>query len=166
MSRGVATSGLCLALSFFLAAGCGSENDAAELDTDGTVRTSTAVQQQAEPQQLLIAATGSGGTASSQEQKPQAGTKVTFVELGSVNCIPCKQMQPIMKEIEVEYNDQVKVVFHDVWTEQGKPYAEKFRIRVIPTQVFLDKDGKEYFRHEGFFPKDQLVEVLKKQGVK
>ena len=40
--------------------------------------------------------------------------KVTFVELGSVKCIPCKMMQPIMEEIEKEYGDQVKVVFHDV----------------------------------------------------
>ena len=98
--------------------------------------------------------------------KKESDIKVTFIELGSVNCIPCRMMQPIMKEIEEEYSDQVKVVFHDVWTEQGRPYAAKYRIRVIPTQVFLDKDGKEYFRHEGFFPKEQLVEVLRKQGIK
>jgi len=91
---------------------------------------------------------------------------VTFVELGSVNCIPCKKMQPIMKEIEEEYVGQVKVVFHDVWTEAGKPYATQYKIRLIPTQVFLDKDGKEYFRHEGFFPKEELVKILKQKGVK
>jgi len=83
-----------------------------------------------------------------------------------VKCIPCKMMQPIMEEIEKEYAGQVKVVFHDVWTEEGQPYARKYGIRVIPTQIFLDKDGNEYFRHEGFFPKEELVEVLKKQGVK
>ena len=43
--------------------------------------------------------------------------------------------------------------------------AKKYGIRVIPTQVFLDKDGKEYFRHEGYFPKDELVKVLKQKGV-
>jgi len=93
-------------------------------------------------------------------------TKVTFIELGSIKCIPCKMMQPIMKEIEGEYKGQVKVVFYDVWTSEGRPYAQKYGIRVIPTQVFLDKDGNEYFRHEGFFPKDKLVKVLKMQGVK
>jgi thioredoxin 1 len=91
--------------------------------------------------------------------------KVTFVELGSVGCIPCKRMQPIMREIEKEYEGQVKVIFYDVRTNAGRPYAQQYRIRVIPTQVFLDKNGKEYFRHEGFFPKDELVEVLKRQGV-
>ncbi len=91
--------------------------------------------------------------------------KVTFVELGSIKCIPCKMMQPIMKEIEEEYKGQVKVVFYDVWTAEGRPYARKYGIRVIPTQVLLDKDGNEYFRHEGFFAKDELIKVLKKQGV-
>ena len=104
-----------------------------------------------------------GKAASS--KKPEAAPLVTFVELGSVRCIPCKKMQPIMKEIEQEYAGKVKVVFHDVWTPEGKPYSQKYGIRVIPTQVFLDKDGKEYFRHEGFFPKEEIVKVLKKKGV-
>lgn len=92
--------------------------------------------------------------------------KVTFVEIGSVNCIPCRAMQPIMNAVEKEYKGQVKIVFHDVWTPKGKEDAMKYNIRVIPTQVFLDINGKEYFRHEGYFPKEQVVEVLKKGGVK
>ncbi len=90
---------------------------------------------------------------------------MTFIELGSINCIPCKMMQPIMEEIEEEYKNQVKVVFYDVWTPEGRPYAQEYRIKVIPTQVFLDKDGNEYFRHEGFFPKKELVKILKQKSV-
>jgi thioredoxin 1 len=96
---------------------------------------------------------------------PVSKKKVTFVELGSVKCIPCKMMQPIMADIEKEYGSQVAVVFYDVWTDEGRPYAEKYGIRAIPTQVFLDQDGKEYSRHEGFFPKEELVKVLKQKGV-
>jgi thioredoxin 1 len=92
--------------------------------------------------------------------------KVTFVELGSVNCIPCKAMQPIMRDIEKEYTGQVKVVFYDVWTEAGQPYGDFYKIRAIPTQIFLDQDGKEYFRHEGYFPKEELVKILKQNGVR
>ena len=91
---------------------------------------------------------------------------VTFVEIGASRCIPCKAMQPIMKEVAEEYKGQVKVVFHDVWTPQGKADGMKYNIRMIPTQVFLDKNGKEYYRHEGFFPKDDVVRVIKMQGVK
>jgi thioredoxin 1 len=95
-----------------------------------------------------------------------AAYKATFIELGSVNCIPCKAMQPIMEDIRKEYKGQVEVVFYDVWTSEGKPFGEKYKIRAIPTQVFLDKSGKEYFRHVGFFPKEEIIKVLQKQGVK
>ena len=90
---------------------------------------------------------------------------VTFIELGSVNCIPCKQMQPIMKEIEEKYPEKVKVVFYDVWTQEGRPYARQYGIRVIPTQVFLDTKGREFFRHEGFFPLAEIENLLKSKGV-
>jgi thioredoxin 1 len=101
-----------------------------------------------------------------QESVKTEDIKATFVELGSVGCIPCDKMQPIMKEIAEEYKGQVKVIFYDVRTVFGEPYKKKFNIRAIPTQVFLDKDGKEYFRHLGFFAKDELVKVLQMQGVK
>ena len=92
--------------------------------------------------------------------------KVTFIELGSIRCVPCIQMQPIMKSIEEKYGAQVKVHFYDVWTPLGKTYGDKYTVQLIPTQVFLDKNGKEFFRHEGFFPEKELVKVLKSKGVK
>lgn len=91
--------------------------------------------------------------------------KVTFIELGSKGCVPCDMMQPIMDEIKEEYSDQVNVVFHDVKTKDGYVYVQKFKIRVIPTQVLLDSEGNEYFRHEGFFPKEELLKVFREQGV-
>ena len=105
-------------------------------------------------------------TVQTEQDSQSDEIKVTFVELGSVGCIPCDKMQPIMKEIEEEYKGQVKVVFHDVKTAEGEPYKKIFNIRAIPTQVFLDKEGNEYFRHLGFFAKDEIIKVLQKQGVK
>jgi thioredoxin 1 len=93
--------------------------------------------------------------------------KVTFIELGSVRCVPCIKMQSVIKSIEDKYGSEVKVVFHDVWTPEGKEAAKKYTFNVIPTtQLFLDKDGKEYFRHEDYFPEDELIKVLKQKGVK
>jgi thioredoxin 1 len=91
---------------------------------------------------------------------------ITFVELGSVRCIPCKLMQPVMKSIEKKYGNQIKVVFHDVWKPEDRHYAQEYGIRVIPTQVFLNKDGKELFRHEGFFPEKEIDEFLQAAGLK
>ena len=105
-----------------------------------------------------------GSSISSQVAKNKY--KVTFIELGSVRCIPCQQMQPVMKSIEAKYGKEVKVDFHDVWTDAGKPYGVKYGIEAIPTQVFLDETGKEYYRHVGFFPEEELVKVLQQKGVK
>lgn len=91
---------------------------------------------------------------------------VTFIELGSVRCIPCQQMQPVMKSIKEKYGKQVNVIFYDVWTPEGNPFAKQYGIAAIPTQVFLDENGKEFSRHEGFFPEEELVKVLKTKGVK
>jgi len=75
-------------------------------------------------------------------------------------------MQPIIRNIENKYGDQVKTIFYDVWTEEGKPYGDKYKISLIPTQVFLDRDGKEYYRHEGYFPEEDLVKILEMKGIK
>jgi len=96
----------------------------------------------------------------------QSKPNVTFVELGSVNCIPCKKMQPVMKAIEEKYSDQVKVIFYDVWTAEQNPYADKYKIKLIPTQVFLDENGKEFFRHEGFYPEKEIDKLLQGKGLK
>mgnify|MGYP002410580470 FL=1 len=92
--------------------------------------------------------------------------KLVFIELGSVNCVPCQAMQPVMEEVKKRYPSEVEVRFHDVWTKEGQPYGSKYGIRVIPTQVFLNKSGKEYFRHEGFFPLEEVLKVLEQGGLK
>jgi thioredoxin 1 len=92
--------------------------------------------------------------------------KVTFVELGSVNCIPCKQMQPVMEAIEKKYGDEIEVIFYDVWMPEQKKYAQEYGIKLIPTQVFLDEDGKEFHRHEGFYPEAAIDTVLQSHGLK
>jgi thioredoxin 1 len=91
---------------------------------------------------------------------------VTFVELGSVNCIPCKAMQKVMKAVEEKYGSQLNIVFYDVWKEEQAHYAQDYNIRLIPTQVFLDANGKELMRHEGYFPENDIDTFLKSKGLK
>ena len=102
-----------------------------------------------------------------QESKTNAkNTKVTFIELGSVKCIPCQKMEAVLDSIREKYPEDVNVIFYDVWTEAGRPYAKQYGVKSIPTQVFLDANGKEYFRHIGYFPEDELIKILKQKGVK
>lgn len=109
-----------------------------------------------------------GNSENGEKSGPASGTppRVTFIELGSVNCIPCKAMQPIMKAIESKYGSQIEVIFYDVWKPEQKKYAAQYQIRLIPTQVFLDAGGKEFFRHEGFLAEEEIDKLLAGQGLK
>jgi thioredoxin 1 len=91
--------------------------------------------------------------------------KVTMVELGSVNCIPCRAMAKVMDSLAILFPEEFAMRFHDVWTEQGKPYARQYGIRSIPTQVFLDASGNEIHRHEGFYPQNEIIQFLQTQGI-
>lgn len=114
---------------------------------------------------ILLSSTILMAVTKDKSNKNKPKPLVTFVELGSVNCVPCKMMKPVMAEVEKEYGDKILVVFYDVNKDRQK--ASDYKIRVIPTQVFLDKKGKEFYRHEGFFPKDELMKIVDKQlGIK
>jgi len=71
-----------------------------------------------------------------------------------------------MEAIEKKYGSQIKVVFYDVWKPEQKKYAQQYKIKLIPTQVFLDKDGNEFFRHEGFFSESEIDKILIGKGLK
>lgn len=104
------------------------------------------------------------GKAEGPKTAGESKARVTFVELGSVNCIPCRAMQPVMESLEKEYGNQIKIVFYDVWKDQAP--ARQYRIRVIPTQVFLDENGVEFHRHEGFYAKEEIDKILAEKGLK
>ena len=86
-----------------------------------------------------------------------------MLELGSVGCIPCEKMTPILDGLRKDYAGVLSVEFFDV-RKDNKP-AQKYRIRLIPTQIFLDAGGNEFFRHEGFFAREGIDSVLADMGV-
>ena len=86
-----------------------------------------------------------------------------LVDLGATKCIPCKMMAPILEELKKTYAGKLDVVFIDVWEKPDE--AKRFNINLIPTQIFYDASGKERFRHEGFFSKEDILAKWKEFGV-
>jgi thioredoxin 1 len=88
-----------------------------------------------------------------------------LVDLGADKCIPCKMMAPILEQLEKEYGSTGKaaIVFIDVWENPNE--GRKFKVRSIPTQIFYDAEGKERFRHVGFFGKEDILGKWKELGV-
>jgi thioredoxin 1 len=86
-----------------------------------------------------------------------------LLDLGAGKCIPCKMMAPILEELKKEYAGRLEVTFIDVWQnpDAGKAYG----IEMIPSQIFYDADGRELFRHTGFFGKEDILAKWKELGV-
>ena len=87
-----------------------------------------------------------------------------LIDLGKGTCIPCIKMKPILDEIAVEYEGRAIVKIIDLKYEPQE--ARKYRIRLIPTQIFFDSTGKEVYRHEGFMDKTSIKQKLLEMGVK
>jgi thioredoxin 1 len=104
-----------------------------------------------------------GAPSAASSSGAEGAPKVTFIELGADSCVPCKEMQPVMRAIEETFGDQVEVVFYDVWDDPAP--ANEYGVQMIPTQVFLDADGEEFHRHTGFYPQADIEALLVEQGL-
>lgn len=94
---------------------------------------------------------------------PTTGPRPKLVDLGAGKCIPCKKMAPILEEAKKLYEGKADIEFIDVW--ENKSAGEPYGIRMIPTQIFFDATGKEVFRHEGFFPMEDIQKQFESMGV-
>ncbi|PLX48180.1 MAG: thiol reductase thioredoxin [Desulfobulbaceae bacterium] len=101
-------------------------------------------------------------TALASDQVPVPG-QVTMVDLGAKTCIPCKMMAPILEKLTADYEDTAAIIFIDVWENSSQ--AKKFRVSMIPTQIFFDADGNEVSRHVGFMAEAEIIAQLDKMGV-
>ncbi len=100
-----------------------------------------------------------------QESKPKnpltealKNSKPTVLDIGAGTCIPCKMMKPIFEQLEIEYKDKANILLLEI--SDHRDIANEYKVRIIPTQIFFDKSGNQYWRHEGFLSKDEIIEKL------
>ena len=94
---------------------------------------------------------------------PKTENLPQMIDLGAGKCVPCKLMKPILDELKRDYKEQFKVTFIDVW--ENPEEARKYKINLIPTQIFYDASGKELSRHEGFFSKEDILGKWKELNI-
>ncbi len=84
-------------------------------------------------------------------------------DFGRGTCMPCKMMEPILKKLQKDYEGKTSILILDV--DEYASLSQKYGVRMIPTQIFFDANGKEVYRHQGFMPEEDIVAQLKKIGV-
>jgi thiol-disulfide isomerase/thioredoxin len=95
--------------------------------------------------------------------KARKSQKPSLVDFGASGCKPCDMMAPILETLKRKYEGKLNVLFIHVGQQQI--LASRYGVQSIPIQVFYDKDGKEVFRHTGFFAQEEIEKKLKEIGV-
>jgi thioredoxin 1 len=86
-----------------------------------------------------------------------------LVDVGAGKCIPCKMMAPILNELKKEYAGRLRVDVYDVTDDPSA--IDRFRVQLIPTQIFYDPAGGELWRHEGFISKEDILAKWEEFGI-
>lgn len=76
-------------------------------------------------------------------------------------CGPCKMVAPVLEELSSEYEGKLKI--YKVDTEVEQELAAVFRIRSIPSILFIPTGSKQPMMQAGALPKGALKEIIEKE---
>jgi thioredoxin 1 len=96
-------------------------------------------------------------------KKALTSGKPVLVDFGANSCLPCRQLRPILSEVNKEYSGKAEILIIDVYKDQN--LAREHKVMLIPTLVFFDSKGEEVFRHVGVLEKEKIVAKLKEIGM-
>ncbi len=80
--------------------------------------------------------------------------EVGVIKFGATWCGPCKKLEPVLTQLETEFPN---ITFMAVDLDQSPTLAKKYKIKSIPTLLFLKK-GQEVERIIGL----SLIEPIRK----
>src|SRR5512135_3011511 len=79
---------------------------------------------------FLFSGLSNAGSLDDSLNKAKAEGKIVMLELGSVGCIPCEQMKPVMQKLRDSYQGKLDVIFVDVRKDHDT--ARRFNVHIIP----------------------------------
>ena len=95
--------------------------------------------------------------------KSRASEKPTLAIFSASSCCGPDKMIPVRDALLKKYDTKINIIYVEPRKEQI--LAARYGIRSIPTQVFYDSKGKEFFRHSGFFSEKDTISKLSEMGV-
>ena len=93
------------------------------------------------------------------QNAPTSQGRPVLLEFGAGYCHSCKVMAEIMAALQKSHGDQVE--FRQVYAHKEQEMFKQYKIMLIPTQVFLNAEGKEVDRHVGALSKEEVLQKLK-----
>lgn len=105
----------------------------------------------------------SGTTPIPRATEITADGRPVLVELGSTSCASCVAMHRVLDELQSSHGDRLQLVSINI-LEQPE-LVRLWKVMAIPTQVFLDGEGRELGRHIGFISADAIRERFAAAGL-
>ena len=91
-----------------------------------------------------------------------ASGKPAVIKFGSTMCLDCKKLEAVVKEVLPKYEN--RIIFQNINGQSNDAAAEalvsRYNVTLVPTMVFVKKDGTVYKRTEGCLAKEQLDHIL------
>lgn len=75
-------------------------------------------------------------------------------------CGPCKEIEPILEDLEDEYSSQVE--FKKIDVEQETEQSNDYNVQAVPTMILIDDDDDIRERLVGFQSKDAIQAEIEK----
>jgi len=83
-------------------------------------------------------------------QRARAAGKPTVIEFGANACTACREMKPVLQALRQEHGEHIGVIEVDVIAQRHEAdYIRRYRVTLMPTQVFFDAQGHETGRNMG-----------------
>jgi len=95
--------------------------------------------------------------------KARATGKPTLAIFSAASCCGPDKMIPVRDALLKKYDTKINIVYIEPRKEQI--LAARYAIRSIPTQVFYDNSGKEFYRHSGFYSEKDIINKLSEMEV-
>jgi len=86
---------------------------------------------------------------------------IRFTEYYSPQCESCTEMEPVINEVLSGFSGKLIVDRVNLDTPEGTSRGKALAIKNIPVIVLTDREGREYFRHEGKIDGALLKKLIK-----
>ena len=83
---------------------------------------------------------------------------IVLVDFYASWCGPCRMLGPVIEDLQRDLSD-LKIIKIDV--DENQDLAMKYSVMSIPTLI-LFKDGNVIDKHQGFLPKEEIIEWINK----
>lgn len=118
------------------------------------------------PPQGLPGATMAGQPATTDDavQRALRAGKPTVAEFGANACAQCREMKPVLETLRRAHGESIAVVNVDLVVQREANYIQRYRIQLMPTQIFFDAHGREIGRHLGKLSGEEILARLQVTG--